>query len=110
MKRRHVVIFITCATRGEARRIAKALVAKRLAACANIVPGIESLFRWKGRIDRATEVLVIVKTRAGHFKRVEEEVKRLHSYEVPEIVMIPITEGSAPYLDWIDSSVSSKGA
>ena len=76
---------------------------KRLAACANVICGVDSNFWWNGKIDRAGEVLVILKTRSGYFKRVEREVRRLHSYAVPEIIALPIVAGSKGYLKWIDA-------
>ena len=77
------------------------LLKKRLAACANIVSGVDSSFWWAGKIDRAREVLVIMKTRRLNFRRIEKEVKRLHSYKVPEIIAIPIIAGSKEYLNWV---------
>ena len=74
---------------------------KRLIACANIISGVDSKFWWNGKIDRAKEFLVIIKTRCGNFKKIEKEVKRLHSYIVPEIIAIPILAGSKEYLGWI---------
>ena len=101
----YIAIFITCAGKPEAIKIAKALLTKKLVACVNIVDKLDSFFWWKGRIDKASEVLVILKTSASNFAKVEREVKRLHSYEVPEVVMVPITAGSRAYLGWIDDTV-----
>jgi len=100
------VILITCKSGKEAAAIASSLLKKRLAACANIMPGVESGFRWNNRIERAGEVLLILKTVLSDFKRVEREAKRLHSYEVPEIIAIPIIAGSKDYLSWIRKSVN----
>jgi periplasmic divalent cation tolerance protein len=91
---------------GEARKIGRGVVEKKLAACANIVPGVESIYRWKGRVERAREVLVIMKTTATRLAKLEREVKRLHSYEVPEFIVLPLTAGSRDYLNWIEQSVS----
>jgi periplasmic divalent cation tolerance protein len=91
---------------GEARKIGRGVVEKKLAACANIVPGVESIYRWKGRVERAREVLVIMKTTAKRLPDLEREVKRLHSYEVPEFIVLPLTAGSRDYLNWIEQSVS----
>jgi periplasmic divalent cation tolerance protein len=91
---------------GEARKIGRGVVEKKLAACANIVPGVESIYRWKGRVERAREVLVIMKTTANRLPDLEREVKRLHSYEVPEFIVLPLTAGSRDYLNWIEQSVS----
>jgi len=105
MKTDFVVILVTCASRKEARRIADALLRKRLAACANIVTGVESKFWWKAKIDKAREVLLILKTSENNFAKIEREVKRIHSYDVPEIAALPITAGSKNYLDWINDSL-----
>ena len=99
------MIFITCASRKEARGIADTLLRKRLAACANIISGIESKFRWKGRIDKAGEILLILKTKRKNFDKIENEVRRLHSYEVPEIIAVPIIAGSKSYLRWLKRSI-----
>ena len=105
-----MVILTTCKDRKEAISVTDSLLKKRLIACANIVGGIESKFWWDGKIEKAKEVLVLVKARGRDFDAIEREIKRLHSYQVPEIVAIPIMKGSRPYLNWIDSSVRSCGA
>ena len=105
MKTDFVIIFITCPTGKEAKLLAGSLLEKRLIACAGINSGIGSLFRWKGKITKAGEVLLTVKTMRKNFKAVEKEVKRLHSYEVPEIIAVPILCGSGDYLRWIKESV-----
>lgn len=101
MADRFVIILATCSSKQEADRIAASILKKRLAACGNIVDGIRSKFWWKGRIDSANEVLLILKTRAANFKEIEKEIKRIHSYEVPEIIALPIVAGSKEYLMWI---------
>lgn len=101
----YIIILITASSKKEAQRLAKGLVAKRLAACANIVPDIESIFWWEGKIDRAKEVLLILKTKASLFKKIMFEVKKLHSYDCPEIIALPISKGSKEYLNWINQSV-----
>jgi periplasmic divalent cation tolerance protein len=80
-------------------------VEKKLAACANIMAGVESIYRWKGKVERAREVLVIMKTSATRLRDLEREVKRLHSYDVPEFIVLPILAGSKAYLQWIRDSV-----
>ena len=105
MENKFITIFVTCGSVKEAGRIADSLLSKRLVACANIIPGIKSIFRWQGKVDKAAEILVMMKTRSSNFARIEKEVKRLHSYEVPEIIALPIVAGSKDYLKWIDSSV-----
>ena len=98
---RYRVAFITCGSIAEARRIARAVVQRKLAACANIVPVMESIYRWKGKVEEAPEVLMIVKTSAKRLADLEREVKRLHSYDVPEFIVLPIGAGSKQYLGWI---------
>jgi periplasmic divalent cation tolerance protein len=98
---RYRIVLVTCASMGEARRIGRSVVEKKLAACANIVAGVESIYRWKGRVERAREVLVVMKTSAGRLRKLESEVKRMHSYDVPEFVAVPIVAGSQEYLKWI---------
>jgi periplasmic divalent cation tolerance protein len=101
------IVLVTCGTILEARRIAGAVVRKRLAACANIVLGpVESVYRWKGKVERAREVLMVVKTTAGRLTELEKEVKRLHSYDVPEFVVVGIDAGSREYLRWLGESVT----
>jgi periplasmic divalent cation tolerance protein len=98
---RYRIVLVTCASVAEARRIGRSAVEKKLAACANIVTGVESIYRWKGKVERAREVLVVMKTNAGRLRELEREVKRMHSYEVPEFVVLPIVAGSHEYLKWI---------
>ena len=100
-----IVVLVTASTREEAEAIGKALVDERLAACVNILVGVRSLFRWRGAIEEADEVLMIVKSRSNLLPSLVETVKRLHSYTVPEVIALPILDGSADYLAWIDESV-----
>jgi periplasmic divalent cation tolerance protein len=101
----YMVIFITAARKTEATRIAKALLTSKLAACVNIVDKVESFFWWQGKIDRAKEYLLIVKSVKANLPRVCRLVKSLHSYDVPEIIGVPIAGGSKTYLDWINDSI-----
>ena len=98
----YLVVFITTSSYEEARKIADALVDLKKAACVSIVPKVNSLFRWKGKIEEAEESLMVVKTRAELFPDVVSTVKGIHSYEVPEIIALPIVEGNPDYLKWID--------
>lgn len=100
------VVLVTCGTLTEARRIARAVVSKRLAACVNIVlsPG-ESFYTWKGKLEKAREYLLVMKTMAKCLAELEREVTRLHSYDVPEFIALPIAEGSREYLAWLQESV-----
>ena len=95
------VVFITVDSRENAEKIADALVSELLAACCNLVPGLLSIYRWKGEIHRDPEVLLMAKTRRDLFERLRERAVALHGYEVPEVVALPIVAGHEPYLDWI---------
>lgn len=108
MKENYLVVFITAGTSEEAGRIADILVGERKAACVNIVPGVHSQFWWQGKIDAATEALLIVKTKASLLDELVRLVKENHSYEVPEVVALPISGGNPDYLKWIDEVTSPK--
>jgi periplasmic divalent cation tolerance protein len=99
------VVLTTCGSLEEARTIANSLVESHLAACVNIIPQIESVYRWKGEIETATEWLLIIKTTENAFNRLREALARLHSYDLPECIEIAVEDGSAAYLDWIGASV-----
>ncbi len=105
MKTDFIIVYICCASRKEAAALAGLLLGKKLVACANIIPGIDSRFWWKGRIEKAGEALLIMKTRIKNFKEMEKEAKRVHSYDVPEIIALPLIAGSKDYLNWIKKSV-----
>jgi periplasmic divalent cation tolerance protein len=96
-----IVVFITASKEQEAATIAHALVEARLAGCVNIVKNIRSIYSWEGKIEDEKEVLMIAKTKKKLFKPLEKKVKELHSYTVPEIIAMPVTEGSADYLTWL---------
>jgi periplasmic divalent cation tolerance protein len=101
-----VVVLVTCASAGQARKIARALLAARLAACGNVFEApVRSIFRWKGRVESAKEFLLVLKTSRKRFAAVERAVRQLHTYGVPEIIAIPIAVGSRNYLKWISESV-----
>jgi periplasmic divalent cation tolerance protein len=101
------IVLVTCPSLSVSRRIARAVVQKRLAACVNVARSpVESFYTWKGKLETAREHLLIIKTTARRLRELEREVRRLHSYEVPEFVAIPITEGSANYLSWLSESVA----
>ena len=100
------VVLVTCGSEEEASRIARALVTARLAACVNILDApVRSVYRWKGRVETAMEHLLVIKTRRARLRAVEAEVARLHSYQTPEIIAMPVAEGSRRYLAWLDQSV-----
>ncbi len=97
-----LIVYITAPGEGEAARISKALVEEHLAGCVNIVKGIRSIYFWQGKIEDEKEVLMIVKTRAGLFRALQARVKELHPYTVPEIIALPVADGSADYIKWLE--------
>jgi periplasmic divalent cation tolerance protein len=100
------IVLTTTGSQEEGRKIAQALVDRRLAACVNIVPQIESVYRWQGKVETAKEWLLLIKTEADLFERVRDAVKELHSYDLPEFVMLEVAAGSQEYLSWIAENVS----
>jgi periplasmic divalent cation tolerance protein len=96
-----LIVFVTVGNEEEAIKIGRTLVEEKLIACANMVPGIRSIYRWKGEIYDERELLLVMKTRASLFDALEKRVRELHSYEVPEIVGFPITHGFPDYLKWV---------
>lgn len=101
-----ILVLVTAANGEEGTRLADMLVGAHLAACVQIIPEMESVYRWKGKVERQAEVLLIIKTVTSKFNELEREVRALHSYETPEIVALPLTNGSAPYLNWLAASVN----
>jgi len=102
-----LVVLVTCRTTREAERIARSLVEDRLAACGNILRSpVRSIYRWENKIESARESLLILKTSRRQFSKLQSAVKRLHNYEVPEIIALPIAEGSSAYLSWLRESVT----
>jgi periplasmic divalent cation tolerance protein len=99
------IVLTTTGSQEEGRKIAYALVERRLAACVNIVPQIESVYRWQGKVESATEWLLIIKTQAEVFGRLQAAIKELHSYDLPECLMLEVTGGSQAYLAWIGENV-----
>jgi len=99
---------MTAANGEEAARLADMLVSAHLAACVQILPEVESIYRWQGKIERQSEILLIAKTTMAKFADLEREVRILHSYETPEIVAIPLLAGSTPYLKWLSASLDSQ--
>jgi len=96
-----IVVLCTCSNEPEGRRIAEALVEARLAACVNLLGGIQSIYRWQGEIETAREVLLLIKSTAERLDELQARITELHSYDTPEVIALPITGGSAKYLDWI---------
>ena len=103
MQNTYVIVLVTTSSKKEAEKIAQHLLNERLIACANIVGPVSSLFRWAGKMEKAEEYLIIMKSRQDLFEKLADAVKALHSYEVPEILVLPIVGGSKAYLDWLGS-------
>ena len=104
---RFCIVLVTCGSAAQARKIAEAVVKNRLAACVNILTApVESVYRWKGKVEKARECLLIIKTGKTRLPALERKVLRLHSYETPEFVALPISGGSSKYLSWIAREVS----
>lgn len=101
----YIVVLITFPSEGEARKITRVLVEENLLACGNIISGITSIYRWQGKIAEEPEALMVGKTKRSVFPRLEARVKSLHPYTVPEIIALPLVEGSSQYLSWINESV-----
>jgi periplasmic divalent cation tolerance protein len=98
----YILVLITVGTVKEGEKMACALVEEGLAACCSIIPGIKSVFKWKGKVCKETEALLMVKSRALIFEKLKKRVKKLHSYEVPEIIAFPIDAGLQDYFTWMD--------
>jgi periplasmic divalent cation tolerance protein len=96
-----IIVLTNLPDRETAQTLARALVGGRLAACVNVGAAVESMYHWHGQIETGTEIPVAIKTRALLYAKVEAEIRRIHPYELPEVVAVPITDGFAPYLDWI---------
>ena len=106
MARGVVVVFVTCPGVSVGRRISRTLIQQRLAACVNLVPKIESCYRWQGKIERAAETLLVIKTTSRRFDALKRAVRRLHPYQCPEIIALPVTAGHQPYVRWVTESVA----
>jgi periplasmic divalent cation tolerance protein len=102
------LVLSTCPDMTTARQIAAALVEKQLAACVNILPGLESVYSWQGNIEHDQELLLLIKTRTAAVDHLNEAIQALHPYELPEIIAVPIVAGLAPYLEWIENNVVSQ--
>ena len=100
-----IVVLLTAANGEEAVRLADMLIGAHLAACVQILPEMESVYRWEGKIERQPEILLLAKTTRSKFDDLEKEVRALHSYETPEIIALPVVAGSPPYLEWLRASL-----
>jgi periplasmic divalent cation tolerance protein len=97
----YIIVIMTASNREEAVKIVRTLLEEQLIACANIMDPVSSFFWWKGKIEEEKEVLAIMKSHETHFKKLSKRVTELHSYDIPEILVLPIVDGSASYLDWM---------
>ncbi len=104
-----VVILVTAASRGECRKIARHLVEGKLAACANIAGPVESIYRWEGKVANEKEYLMLIKSTRDLFPQIKMAISKIHSYRTPEIICLPIIDGSRNYLQWVSDSVKRAG-
>lgn len=98
---RHILVITTCPGSISAKKIAQELVTEKLAACVNVVPGIQSFFSWVGKVDSANEHMLVIKSTLDNYSKLEKRIKKIHPYELPEIIAVPIETGLTGYLDWI---------
>lgn len=103
-----IVVLVTAPTEEEAVKIANTLVGEKLAACANIIKGVRSIYFWQGKVEDDSEVLMVIKTRASLFEKLSKRVNELHPYDVPECVALPIADGLKPYMDWLSKVTGQK--
>ncbi len=102
------IVYITTASKAEAESIAETLVTERLAACCSIIPAVSSIYWWQGSLQREEEWMLMCKSSRNAFAALEKRTREIHSYDVPEIIMLPLAEGSKPYLQWIAETLKSK--
>src|SRR5579862_145111 len=100
-----IVVLCTCGSAEEAEKIARALVEQHLAACVNVVPGVRSFYRWQGAIEDSAELLLVIKSSRARFDALRAAIERLHAYEIPEIVALPLVDGAPNYLNWLDGEL-----
>ena len=106
MQTKNIVVMVTAKDEKEARGIARVLLEKKLAACVNVIKGVQSFFWWEGKVDQAQEILLVIKTCQKSLSQLIENVKAVHSYDVPEIIALPIVGGSEDYLNWVNETCS----
>jgi periplasmic divalent cation tolerance protein len=102
-----IVVLTTCDSADEAERLARHLVEHRIAACVNVVAGARSIYRWKDKIEDAAEFLLVIKSRRDVFPKLRTAIAQLHSYEIPELIALPVVDGSEAYLSWLDREIDS---
>jgi periplasmic divalent cation tolerance protein len=101
-----IVVLTTCDSEEQALRLARHLIERKVAACVNVIPGARSIYRWKDQIEEAAESVLVIKSRRDLFPALRLEIEKLHSYEIPEIVALPIVDGSVAYLGWLDHELA----
>lgn len=101
----YMIVLTTVASDADAKALARALLERRLVACVNVLPDAQSLYRWQGKVADESECVLLIKTRVDRYDRLAAAIKELHPYEVPELIAVPITQGSSAYLRWIDESL-----
>lgn len=104
----HIVVYCSCPNQEVASQLAETLVTRQLAACVNIIPGVQSVYQWQGKLQQDAEVLMMIKTRSDCFEALQALVIEQHPYELPEIIAVPLTQGLPAYLGWIDSSTGNQ--
>jgi periplasmic divalent cation tolerance protein len=104
-----VIVYTTCGKAEDAENLAQRLVEERLAACVNVVPGVRSFYRWKGKIENDAEFLLIIKTARGLVGSLRQQLEKVHPYELPEMIVAPIIDGSPNYLAWLEQEVAAQG-
>lgn len=100
-----IVVFSTCAGEEEAAKLARALVEERLAACVSVIPGVRSFYQWKGALESSSECLLVIKSSHDLFAQLGAALERMHSYELPEVIALPVVDGSPPYLAWLEANI-----
>ncbi len=103
-----VIVFVTVPDLREGSRISKAILTSRLAACVNVIPGIQSMYQWKGKIVQEKEAMLVLKTTRLRYQKLEQKIKQLNPYEVPEIIAIPLIYGLSQYIEWVKREVANK--
>ena len=103
-----IIVYSTCSSPEEAKKLALNLVEKRLAACVNVVCGVDSFYWWQGKVEQEGEILLVIKTKRELFYRLRAQWEKLHSYDIPELVAVPIVEGAPNYLDWMERELTPK--
>jgi periplasmic divalent cation tolerance protein len=102
-----LIVFCTCSSHEEARKLAHSIVDQEAAACVNLVPAVESVYRWEGKIESAHEILLLIKTTRERFSALRELIIKLHSYDTPEVIAVPVVAGLPKYLDWLGAKITT---